>query len=300
MRLTLILTLALSAALAANGQTATGTAKTEFDVASIRTNAPETGFHFASGTSTGGPGTSDPGMFRCSKCTLAVLISKAFQLQNYQFPAMASLAGNTFEVAAKIPAGATAEEFQTMLQNLIKERFGLAYHFTEKKMRGYQLVVARNGSKLKESTDSPRAAASSGADQWHRDGGSHNGVINFNGSARYRGDHQTAADLARIFSDQLSLPVNDATGLPGKYDVSLAWSGSSAQSASHSDWGGGGGHMEHGGGAAAPSGSSQAEPSGPTLFDAVQSQLGLRLVQSEQIVAQIFVIDHVQQLPTDN
>ena len=305
---------ALACAILATAAGQTAYAQTaEFDVASIRVNPPAAGFHFAADSSSGGPGTSDPGMFRCSKCTLATLIGKAFNLRNYQFPAMASLADNTFEVAATIPAGATAEAFQSMLQNLLKERFSLAFRYTEKKMRGYHLVLARNGSKLRESSDTPEPAADNPNDQrqhgnaeryGHSDGGAHNGLISFNGLARYRGDHKTAADLARLFSDQLSLPVNDETGLQGKYDVSLTWGDNTVHSGNHADGGwGGGGHADHGrGAAAAPSGSGSisGDASGPSLFDAVQAQLGLRLVPAEQVVTRIFVIDHVQPLPTAN
>ena len=129
--------------------------KAEFEVASIKTNAPQPGFHFAADAASGGPGTADPGMFRCSKCSLATLIVKAFNLQPYQFPGRTSLADNTYDIQAKIPTGATAEEFSAMLQNLLKDRFGLTWHFQEKKMKGYHLVVAKNGPKLKESTGAP-------------------------------------------------------------------------------------------------------------------------------------------------
>jgi len=304
MKRTLRFALVVPALLAtAYGQTSESAPRTEFVAASIKANPPETGFHFAADSSSGGPGSSDPGMFRCSKCTLATLIGKAFALQNYQFPARTTLADRTFEVAAKVPAGATPQEFQMMMQNLLKERFGLAYHFTEKKMRGYQLVVARNGSKLKESSDPTPPPAAERNDQ-HGHGGSdyaHNGLMIFNGSARYRGDHKTAAEIAQLLSDQLSLPVMDQTGLQGKYDVSLAWTGNTiAHSSDHAtgggDWGGPG-HMDHGGGAP---GSNPGDPSGPGLFDAVQEQLGLRLVTAEQAVAQIFVVDHVDPLPTAN
>ena len=273
----------------------------EFEVASIRVNPPVSGFHFAADSSSGGPGTSEPGMFRCSKCSLATLIAKAFELQNYQFPARTSLAANTFEVAARIRPGATQDEFQAMLRNLLKERFGLAYHFTEKKMRGYQLVLGRSGAKLKESSDNPRPAAPDQHQFGHGDGGGHNGLVILAGSARYRGDHQTTADLARLLADQLSLPVVDQTGLQGKYDISLTWSGSVAHSSDHADGGwGGAGHADHGGGAPAGAGANPGEPSQPTLFDAVQAQLGLRLVPAEQVVARIFVIDRVDALPTAN
>ena len=138
---------------AANGQTS---GKAEFEVASIKVNPPQSGFHFAADAATGGPGTADPGMFRCSRCSLATLIVKAFNLQPYQFPGRTSLTDNTYEIVAKIPAGATAEEFSAMLQNLLKDRFGLTWHFQEKKMKGYHLVVAKDGPMLKESNGAVR------------------------------------------------------------------------------------------------------------------------------------------------
>src|SRR5450432_3154336 len=116
----MILRIALisSALLAAGyGQASESRSKIEFDAASIRVNPPRTGFHFASDSSSGGPGSTDPSLFRCSNCTLATLISKAFDLQNYQFPGQSSLGDNNFDVMAKIPAGATPEDFRAMLQN---------------------------------------------------------------------------------------------------------------------------------------------------------------------------------------
>src|SRR4249920_463203 len=122
MKIAVIVTAVL---VAAYGQPSGGRTKSEFDVASIHVNPPRVGFHFASDSSSGGPGSADPGMFRCSNCTLATLIGKAFELQNYQFPGRMSLAEGTFDITAKIPPGATRDEFLAMLQNLLKDRFGL-------------------------------------------------------------------------------------------------------------------------------------------------------------------------------
>jgi uncharacterized protein (TIGR03435 family) len=300
----------------AYGQTPGGRAKTEFEAASIRVNPPRTGFHFAADASSGGPGSTNPGTFRCSNCSLATLIGKAFDLQNYQFPGRSSLADNTFDVMAKIPEGATQDEFLAMLRNLLQDRFGLAYHYKEKNLRGYHLVIARNGSRLKESGNKERPPAAYDPNSHRQNGNAdsrrggqgedhtHNGLVILNGSAKYRGDHQTTGDLARLLSDQLSLPVDDRTGLQGEYDISLTWSGNIAHSGNHAEgaWGGGG-HTDHGGGAATAStesGSGPGAASGPALFDALQSQLGLKLVPAEQVSARIFVIDHVEQLPTTN
>lgn len=275
----------------AYGQTS---GKAEFEVASIKTNAPQPGFHFAGDAANGGPGTADSGMFRCSKCSLPTLIVKAFNLQPYQFPGRTSLTDNSYEILAKVPAGATEKEFEAMLQNLLKDRFGLTWHFQEKKMKGYQLVIAKNGPKLKESIGASLPPA---ADQ-HRSGQAeshnHSGPVVFGTSATYRAANQTTAVLARILSDHIGLPVDDETGLPGKYDISLRWSGTGAARA----WSGGAGHAGHDGGGD-PTG-LRADSDGPTLFDALQQQLGLRLAPAEQVRARLFVIDRVSQRPTEN
>jgi len=297
--ITKIAMLAPALLVAAYGQTS---GKAEFEVASIKINVPQPGFHFAADAATGGPGTADPGMFRCSKCSLATLIVKAFNLQPYQFPGRTSLTDNTYEILARLPTGATAEEFSAMLQNLLKDRFGLTWHFQEKKMKGYHLVIAKDGPKLRESTGASLAPA---ADQ-HRSGQAeshnHSGPVVFGASASYRAANQTTADLARVLSDQIGLPVADETGLPGKYDISLRWSGTGATRAGdHGDgaWSGGAGHAGHDGGGGDPA-DPAADASGPTLFDALQQQLGLRLVPAEQALARLFVIDRVAQRPTEN
>src|SRR5579862_8598544 len=182
------------------------------------------------------PAALAPGLLRCSKCCLATLIVKAFKLEPYQFPGRASLADNTHDVLAKIPTSATQEEFLAMLQNLLKDRFLLTWHFQEKRMKGYDPAIAKNGPKLSESTG---ASLSPPADQ-HRSGQSeshnHNGAVVFGTSASYRALNQTTADLARVLSDQLGLPVDDETGLAGKYDISLRWSSNAASHAgNHAD-----------------------------------------------------------------
>ena len=295
----------VSAVLLATGyaQTPGDRSKKEFEVASIRVNPPQTGFRFAS--STGAPDLSNPGLFRCTNCTLATLISKAFDLQGYQLPGKASLGNGTFDVTAKIPAGTNPEDFQAMLQSLLKDRFGLTYHYKDKTMRGYHLVVGKNGPKLKESTEMARVRPNGAAGQHGAAQGQdheHAGLMNFGGTAMYRGDHKTTAELAQILSDQLSVPVDDQTKLTGKYDISLRWSASVSQSGgNHTE--GGAGHGERGGGGpagAAGAGPRRGEDSAPTLFEALQTELGLKLVSSDQAVAKTFIVDHAEQVPTAN
>ena len=274
--------------------------KTEFDVASIKTNEAQGGFHFAADSASGGPGTADPGTFRCSRCSLATLIVKAFNLQPYQFPGRTALTDHTYEVMAKVPEGATQAEFSAMLQNLLKARFGLTSHFEEKKMKGYHLTVAKNGPKLTESAavSSPSAADSHRAGQGESH--SHSGAMVFGTSATYRAGNQSMADLVRVLSDQIGLPVDDQTGLSGKYDLALRWSGTGAPHDNHADGAySGGGHAGHDGGDGATAGAA-GDPGGLTLFDALQQQLGLRLAPAEQAIARLFVVDRVAKTPTEN
>lgn len=273
----------------------------EFEVASIKVNPPQQGFHFGSeSVVSGGPGTADPGMFRCSKCTLTTLILKAFQLQAYQFPGKTSLPETTYEVMAKIPTGATEEEFSTMLQNLLRERFGLVSHFQPKTMRGYHLTVAKGGPKLQKSDATTPAPAGQRSGESH----AHSGLVAFGSSASYRAAKQSMAGLAQVLSEQVAVPVDDQTGLSGQYDITLRWSGNTAAGhagGNHSDGGfsGGsaGGHDGHnGGGGFGPA----ADPSGPGLFDALQQQLGLKLVPAEQATARLLILDKVLPRPTEN
>ena len=299
-------TLAAALAICATGYSQP---KLEFDAAAIKPAAPQTGHFPAPAAAKGGPGTSDPAMYRCTNCNLAFLISAAFQLEKYQFPGQSALPGGTYDVTARVPEGTTPAQFAIMLQNLLTDRFGMTSHFDTKPVQGYELVVGKNGPKLKESVAPPsgvpeREAHVSGGGDWHGSGGaagghdaapSRPGLMVFGGQAKYRGDHETTTDLARMISAQLMKPVDDHTGLKGTYDILLNWSDDGAHAATHAAGPGGGFGGDHGGergGAAEPA-------SGPTLIGALQAQLGLRL-EPKKATANIFTVDHVEKAPTAN
>lgn len=290
--------------------------KLEFDAAAIKAAAPKVGHFRSSASTTGGPGSADPGLFRCTDCKLFFIISKAFELEKYQFPGRDSLPDLMFDLTAKIPEGTSAEQFLVMLQNLLKDRFNLGYHYEKKPMQGYELVVAKGGHKLKDakgpttpSTPEAAGAHQGGAGNWHGAGGGESreltrpGLFVFNGQGKYRGENQTMADLARMVSNQLAKPVDDHTGLQGKYDIALSWADDGAHAASHGGSaapGGGGWSGAHGEGGAAGQGSSAVGgAAGPSLIGAVQAQLGLKL-EKKQATASIFVIDRVNKSPTAN
>ena len=308
-----VITVALTACAIGYSQ-APAEAKVEFEAVSIKAAAPQSGHFFrAPASSTGGPGTADPALFRCVNCNVGYLIAKAFDLQKYQFPGQAALPDTAFDILARVPEGATPDQFQAMLRTVLQDRFHLASHYEKKPIQGYELVVAKGGSKLKESTKPPGTEPvvdshqEGAARDWHgggaSGGGDHarNGLTVFHGQGTFRGERQTMADLARIISSQLAKPIDDRTGLQGKYDITLTWvdDGAGARDANHAgDSASGGGAWSHGDrGGGSPQGAGAF--SGPTLMGALPAQLGLKL-EPTKATANVFVVDRVDKDPTAN
>ena len=103
----------------------------------------------------------------------------------------------------------------------------------------------------------------------------------------------TMAQIINIISGQLGRPVVDKTDLKGFYDVRLQFAPESAPGGAFGPGGPGG----PGGGAPVPP-PSASDPQGPSIFTAVQEQLGLRLESTKGSV-EVIVIDSVQK-PTEN
>jgi uncharacterized protein (TIGR03435 family) len=179
-----------------------------------------------------------------------------------------------------------------MQQNLLKERFRLALHRERRVMPVYTLVVAKNGPKLRESTE--KTSLDDGDDfdplpprppnELETDAEGYPVVPPREGSwlVALRGGpartHQLNAsmqDLAALLSKQLAKPVTDATGLKGRYEFTLSWmAGVLAVDGADGD-------------------------AGPDLFAALQSQVGLRLEASKGPV-EVLVIDHLDKEPIGN
>src|SRR5579863_9024618 len=127
------------------------THKLEFEVASIHVAPPPDGRGMRV-RNTGGPGTPDPTRLECENVTILGLIGRAYDIRDYQI-AYSGEAWSLprYNISAKIPEGATKEEFRVMLQNLLADRFQLKFHRDTQQKPVYKLVVGKNGAKLKES-----------------------------------------------------------------------------------------------------------------------------------------------------
>jgi uncharacterized protein (TIGR03435 family) len=312
MRLTtLVCGLALQSCVAVFGQGTAG--QPAFDVASIKPAAAQTPGRVMMGCR-GGPGTPDPGRLTCTNANLSMLMMRAYDVQGYQVTSPDWFYSEHFDITAKVPDGATKEQFNLMLQNLLAERFQVKLHRETKELPIYALVLGKGGPKLKPSEEVP-AATEGAKDPGPADGPppppkpGPNGMPQFprggrgmmmmvqNGRLRTVGRQQTAGGLASMLADQLGRPVRDETGLKGKYDFTLDFAPEPGQGPMRGMPMPPGGGAMSGGGMGGPAGETQE--GGPNIMTAVQEQLGLKL-ESKKGPVEILVIDHAEKAPTEN
>jgi uncharacterized protein (TIGR03435 family) len=162
-------------------------------------------------------------------------------------------------------------QLRQMLQALLAERFKLQIHHESSELPVYQLVLAKSGSKLM-----PSVAQLSTNQEDPRD--KPRTAVRFAGKGVLEGSDADAQTLVTALSMQPEVGgrlVVDKTGLTGKYDFTLKWTPDTTQAAD-----------------------SNGTDTGPSLFTALQEQLGLRL-ESTKAPVDIIVIDHVE-LPSAN
>jgi bla regulator protein blaR1 len=155
------------------------------------------------------------------------------------------------------------EQTALMMQSLLADRFRLKYHFETREMQVYELVIAKDGLRMKEISDLTKASGV----RMNR-----NKVCLIMGAARI----PDLIGLLGNFPEIGSKPIVNETGLSGKfYDVSLRWTSSDALDPANN----------------APMASDADAP--PSLFTAVQEQLGLKLVATKAPV-RVLIIDHIE------
>jgi uncharacterized protein (TIGR03435 family) len=155
-----------------------------------------------------------------------------------------------------LTSDAGRKEKERMVQALLADRFKLVVHSETRQLPIYALVVARGGAKL-------------GA---INDGG--NVVNSWRDHLEVQGSNSLEL-LAQVLADLVGRPVEDRTGIAGRYHLILKWTPDDAVSAASS--------------------SSNAPPS---IFTAIQEQLGLKLEPAKGPV-QVLVVDHVE-MPSGN
>jgi len=173
-----------------------------------------------------------------------------------------------------------------MLQVLLEDRFKLTLHRENRQLPVYELTIGKGGAKLQSSkegsctpysVDSPPPASTPGAPRPNFCGFHMTPDYGLNRTLDGKGITMAAlaANLSRTYVSLLGRNVIDRTGLTGGYDVHLKWAMDSLS---------------------APAGLNTAPPSdvtGPSIFTALQEQLGLKL-ESAKGPVEVLVIDHIE------
>ncbi|HLK66593.1 MAG TPA: TIGR03435 family protein [Bryobacteraceae bacterium] len=164
-----------------------------------------------------------------------------------------------FDIQATFPAAAGPEQVRQMTQKLLADRFQLTQHRESRERSIYGLVVAKNGPKIHAGEDGQSRTSSA--------------------PGRFEATKVTMAKFADLLAKYLGQQVTDATGLPGVFDFKLEWAPDDARKMPED---------------AVPDGTS-----GPSLFTALQEQLGLKL-EGRKGPVEILVVDHMDRMPTGN
>jgi len=273
--------LTLAAAVALQAQAPVSPAA--FDVSSVKPNKE------------GGPSSvrvTPGGMLTVTNNNLRNIIRNAWNITNDQIAGGPDwLDSERFDITAKASVPFKQEEGRAMLQGLLAERFALKTHMETRELPVYLLVLARKDGALgpqmkKADIDCAAlfAAVTAGGKMPERlpngnmpcglnvRGNGGQGVVTGNGVAMEALARNLVGGVGRI--------VVDKTGLPGYYDLNMTFAQDSLPTAPAAP------------GAAAPDGAA------PSLFTAMQEQLGLKLEPGRAPV-QVLVIDRLERPTAD-
>ncbi len=212
------------------------------------------------------------GRFQASNVTARFLIAIAYEVQNFQVTGGPSWVDvDRFNVEAKLEdAERDKGQERAMIQSLLADRFKLVLHRQEGETSTYALVVGPKGPsglKLKLSANQTPGTGPTGSVHIAQ------GILVATG--------MRLGLMASLLGTRLGRTVIDRTNLPERYDIDLRWTPDVGEVR-----------------AGPPDASPPPDPSGPSLFTAIQQQLGLKL-QSIKGPSGFFVIDRMEK-PSQN
>jgi uncharacterized protein (TIGR03435 family) len=276
----------------AQAPAADASANPVFEVASVKQNRSGEGFIRV--------GMAPGGRFTATNVPLRQLIQLAYQIQPFQIVGGPNwIASDRFDIVAKaagdMPPSApgVVGPMQLMMRTLLGDRFKLTLHNEQKEMPIYALVLAKAdgklGPQLRQSTTDcasiMRAAAQRGGPPPPP---SFNepiqcGMRVFPGALSAGGF--PLSQLTQFLSSTVQRIVVDRTGLTGNFDLNMTWTPD---------------QMPQGRGDPPPGAPPlpAIDPNGPSIFTAVQEQLGLKL-ESTKAPVDVLVIDRAEH-PTED
>jgi uncharacterized protein (TIGR03435 family) len=277
----------VSVAVGVGAQTPATTERPSFEVASVKPNKTGDGRTMIMNQPGGGMvGTN---------ITLGILIRLAYQLQDFQIVGAPDwIANEHFDVIAKptvdrpatSPAGPPGSTTRLMLQSLLADRFKLAAHPDTRQLPMYALVLARTdgklGPQLRPSTTDCDAVMAAGRGRGGPPAppapGERPTCGMFMGLGSLKSGGTPISQIIMPLSQMVHRVVVDRTGLNGRFDIDLIWTPDQMPSGPP------------------PPGAPPLpaiDPNGPSIFTALQEQLGLKL-ESQTGPVDVLVIDHVE------
>ena len=260
-----IVTSAFFHAVVAAGQAFAPTGSLTFEVASIKPSQPgaeEGGLHPAPGGR----------RYIGSNWVLRNYLSVAYQVKPSQIAGGPAWVDTEFyDLNAEAEKPSSIEELHIMLQNLLTERFKLRFHYETKETSAYVLTVDKGGPRNLKVHPSP-----SGGD------------LSFNKSAEqflhevWTARCATMDYFAFVLSPIFDRPILNQTGLNGCFDFQIKFTQDLPSGVKE-------GQLFNG---------VPIDTYGPTIFQALQNQLGLKLESKRAPVATLF-LDHAER-PVEN
>ena len=254
-----------------------------FDVASVKPNKSGDGRVLL--------GIQPGGRFTATNVPARMLLRQAYNVQDFQIVGAPDWMGSDrFDVIAKAPGGDyNGEQMRPMLRALLAERFKLTAHNETREMPVYVLMKARSDGKL--GAKLTPAAVDCAAARGRRGGGPPPAPPQpgqriecgfMIGLGRMSAGGMPILELARTLSQQVGRVVLDKTELTGNYDFELTYAPQQLA-----------GPAPLLNGAPPP-----VDPDAPSLFTALQEQLGLKL-DTQRGPVEVLVIDRVEQPTAD-
>lgn len=256
-----------------------------FEIASVRRNN--------SGEQGGRLQAQPGGRFTAVNATVRQFILRAYAVQDYQIVGEPKwVNSDRFDIEARASGDVTPARLSAMLKSLLAERFKLATHTETRELPIYALVLARKDGKLGPQLRASKVdcgavaeeslATRAGAPPEVAPGEAPPCSIGFGGMGQMAARSKPIAQLLPFFSQVTQHTVVDRTGLTGDFDADLTWTPDPSSLLL----------------ATAPPDAAPADPNGPSIFTAVQEQLGLKL-ESQKAPLPALVIDRIEP-PTAN
>jgi uncharacterized protein (TIGR03435 family) len=252
-----------------------------FDVASVKPSPP--------GTTGGRLQFLSGGRLSAINTPLDYLIQQLFHLRSFQLAGdkewmniVSDGYANRFDIEAKGDPKATEAEVREMAKALLADRFQLVFHMEQRDLPVYSLIISKGGLKMMptkvESGKPGRGGIAFMVDGW------------------IEGQNVSMPSLASALSELVNRPVIDKTGIMLPFDFRLTFAPALSPVLGVED--NFSGCPDTFAAYRIQKGLASANDSCPSIFTAVQEQLGLKLLP-ERAPFSVFIVDHVAR-PTPN